>query len=278
MFLRILLGVACLSLMTASSAEAQLFRRLFPPRIVQPRPQFQQPRPQLQQPQLQQQRPQLQQPQQQRPQQQRPQLQRPQQQRPQVYSQNGYQGRPSASPRYRQMYVRRPDGSVVRYYPNNNGRIVQNPGGNAQVVRTPQQQDAARLATQANSNSRLTTTEGQLQAVRPPATVQRRVLNVYQQPVPSVAASAGRSVDPVGVSVMNQRTTDATVDSISPATPMPQASVASTVNSASSIPTTTSSVPTNPAPYALSLSLSDDAAPASAELPVESSSVEEPAV
>ena len=83
MVLRILLGVACLSLLHASQAEAQLFRRF----RAQPQPRYQ------------------------------PQ---PQQYAPQPAApQNGFQGRLTASPRNRPVYVRRADGSVVLYSPNN---------------------------------------------------------------------------------------------------------------------------------------------------------------
>ena len=74
---------------------------------------------------------------------------------------------------------------------------------------------------------------------------------------------------------MNQPATDTTLGSIAPAKPMPQASVSSPVDPVSSIPV--SSVATNPAPTGLSLSLSDDdVVPASAEIPVESPSMQEP--
>ena len=77
---------------------------------------------------------------------------------------------------------------------------------------------------------------------------------------------------------MKQPANNSTLGSIKPATPMPQASVSSTVepaSQASSIPVNPAA--TNPAPSGLSLSLEDDVVPASAEVPVELPSMEEPA-
>ena len=232
MYLRIFLSVACLSLMTASEADAQLFRR-FRARTAQPQ----------------------------------------QYAPPAGYSQNGYQGRPTATPRPRQtrptMYVRRSDGSVVPYYPNNVQAAATQPQrtlNNRQSVA-----ERAKQARAANAESNFATTEGQLTAVRPPATYQRRVGNTYQQPTPQLASQPQTDVAPVGVSVL----TEPTLGSISPATPMPQASVSPTVDVASSIPV--SSAATNPAPRGLSLSLEEDVVPASANTPVGSTSVLEPA-
>lgn len=253
MFLRILLGVACLSLMTASESEAQLFRRRLAPRITQPQVQPRQYTP------------------------------------PTGYSQNGYQGRPSATPRptaaQRQttaqrsqpIYVRRPDGSVVLYYPANNTQVAANQAQKqVQVPRPPQ--------------TKISSTVGQLQAVNPQARVQRNVSSTYLSPTvkltspktnfvaPRQAVAAPqqtvavpqRAVAPVGISVINQQpVTETTVGSISPATPMPQAS---TIDPASSIPVTTAA--TNPAPSGLSLSQANNVVPASADVEVQTPSAD----
>ena len=232
MFLRILLGVACLSLLTASEAEAQLFRRRFAPRQAQQ-----------------------------------------QQYAPRAaYSQNGYQGRLTATPRTRQMYIRRSDGSVVPYYPANTPQATANRNRQtlAQIANRQQQVDAARLAQQqqaaAQLQSRLATTEGQLEAVVPPTPqLQRRLSSVYQSP-PVEPAAPQASVAPVGVSVVNASGNQTSLDSISPAVSMPQAS---TIDPASSIPVSTAA--TNPAP-GLTLSAPGEVVSASATVPVETPS------
>ena len=74
---------------------------------------------------------------------------------------------------------------------------------------------------------------------------------------------------------MNQPTAASTDGLITPATPMPQALTSLTIDSASSIPVSSSA--TNPVPTGLSLSSPLDAVvPASANVPVESSSVAQP--
>jgi len=294
MILRILLGVACLSLFNTSQAEAQLLRRL---RIL----------PQVQsrfQPQ-----------------------QQPQRYVPQtVAPQNGYQGRLTAS-QPQSAYVRRPDGLVGRYaaqqptqvqrvqVPNQVQRVqvptqvqrVQVPT-QIQRVQVPtqiQRFPTARLSpaqTQAvattNRQLRPNVVQGQLIPVRPTTQIPRQFGNAYLR-LPAVA--------PVGISVLNQTRLQAQQlqaqqlqaqqlqaqqlqaqqtqaqqtqaqqtqaqqlqtlnNSILPAIEMPEA-IVSLGEPASSIPI--SSAPTNPAPRGLSLSLDDDdLVPASAEVEVE---------
>ena len=251
--LRILLGVACLSLLNASQAEAQLLRRL----RVQPQPQPQRyaPQPQRYAPQPQRYAPQ------------------PQRYVPQPVTQNGYQGRLTASQRSRPVYVRRPDGSVVPYYPNT--ARVQRPQAQLNPVQV-------RAAAVANGQLRpnIATTQGQLIPVRPTVQPQPQFSNVrlrsaFQRP----ATTAG--VAPVGVSVLSQpqpqlqpqpqalsqpKAEKKVVSSIAPATAMPEATM-SLGEPASSIPVNTAA--TNPAPTGLSLSLDNDIAPASADVDVE---------
>ena len=256
MVLRILLGVACLSLLHASQAEAQLFRRF----RAQPQPRYQ------------------------------PQ---PQQYAPQPAApQNGFQGRLTASPRNRPVYVRRADGSVVLYSPNNTAqqqaqaqraRAQQAQVQRAQVRPNPVQRQVAAANSQRQPN--IVTAQGQLVPVRPTLQPQRRPNSVYLQPaVPPTVAVA-----PVGVSVLNQpQTTQPPIQppaapvasSILPATAMPEAIVASPepassipIDTAATNPEPASSIPvntaaTNPAPRGLSLSLDDDIVPASADIEV----------
>ena len=284
MILRILLGVACLSLFNTSQAEAQLLRRL---RIL----------PQVQsrfQPQ-----------------------QQPQRYVPQtVAPQNGYQGRLTAS-QPQSAYVRRPDGLVGRYaaqQPTQVQRVqvptqlqrVQVPT-QVQRVQVPTQIQRVQVPTQiqrfptarlspaqtqavatTNRQLRPNVVQGQLIPVRPTTQIPRQFGNAYLR-LPAVA--------PVGISVLNQtrlqaqqlqaqqlqaqqtqaqqtqaRQTQAQQlqtlnNSILPAIEMPEA-IVSLGEPASSIPI--SSAPTNPAPRGLSLSLDDDdLVPASAEVEVE---------
>ena len=276
MILRILLGVACLSLFNTSQAEAQLLRRL---RIL----------PQVQsrfQPQ-----------------------QQPQRYVPQtVAPQNGYQGRLTAS-QPQSAYVRRPDGLVGRYAAQQPTQVqrVQVPT-QIQRVQVPtqiQRFPTARLSpaqTQAvattNRQLRPNVVQGQLIPVRPTTQIPRQFGNAYLR-LPAVA--------PVGISVLNQTRLQAQQlqaqqlqaqqtqaqqiqaqqiqaqqtqaqqtqaqqlqtlnNSILPAIEMPEA-IVSLGEPASSIPI--SSAPTNPAPRGLSLSLDDDdLVPASAEVEVE---------
>ena len=231
MILRILLGVACLSLLNASQAEAQLFRRF----RAQPQPRYQ-PQPQ-------------------------------QRYVPQtVAPQNGYQGRLTASQQSRPVYVRRTDGSVVAYYPNNAQQPTQI---QRQLVQLPQ----APAQVQSNGRPRpnIAAVQGQLVPVRPTVQVPPPN-NVYLRPTVQPPAVA-----PIGVSVLNQpqlqtQTQPQTgaekfADSITPATEIPEAAV-TLGESDSSIPVNTAA--TNPAPKGLSLSLDDeDIVPASANLDVE---------
>lgn len=277
MILRILLGVACLSLFNTSQAEAQLLRRL---RIL----------------------PQVQsrfQPQQQPQQQPQPQ---PQRYVPQtVAPQNGYQGRLTAS-QPQSAYVRRPDGLVGRYaaqqptqvqrvqVPNQVPNQVQRGQVPTQVQRgqVPNQVQrfpTARLSpaqTQAvattNRQLRPNVVQGQLIPVRPTTQIPRQFGNAHLR-LPVVQPPA---VAPVGISVLNQTRLQAQQtqaqqnqaqqlqtlnNSILPAKEMPEA-IVSLGEPASSIPI--SSAPTNPAPRGLSLSLDDDdLVPASAEVEVE---------
>lgn len=260
MILRILLGVACLSLLNASQAEAQLFRRLRGQ--PQPQPQYQpqaQPRYQAQtQPRYQP---------------------RAQQAQPQRYvtpqtgnTQNGYQGQLTASSqRNRPVYLRRADGSVVRYYPNNTQRAVTRgrsgqaqlkPGQNPAVAATGNQRQPSGKA-----QPNLVTTQGQLTAVRPPAQPQQQLSSVYRVPDTALTAKPVEAA-PVGISVLNQPNSETVVGSIAPAAAMPEATM-SQPDPASSIPISTAA--TNPAPTGLSLSLADDIVPASAEVAVEPS-------
>ena len=298
MILRILLGVACLSLFNTSQAEAQLLRRL---RIL----------PQVQsrfQPQ-----------------------QQPQRYVPQtVAPQNGYQGRLTAS-QPQSAYVRRPDGLVGRYaaqqptqvqrvqVPNQVQRVqVPNQVQRVQVqrvqvptqiqrVQVPTQIQRVQVPTQiqrfptarlspaqtqavatTNRQLRPNVVQGQLIPVRPTTQIPRQFGNAYLR-LPAVA--------PVGISVLNQTRLEAQQlqaqqlqaqqlqaqqtqaqqtqaqqlqtlnNSILPAIEMPEA-IVSLGEPASSIPI--SSAPTNPAPRGLSLSLDDDdLVPASAEVEVE---------
>ena len=256
MILRILLGVACLSLFNTSQAEAQLLRRL---RIL----------PQVQsrfQPQ-----------------------QQPQRYVPQrVAPQNGYQGRLTAS-QPQSAYVRRPDGLVGRYAAQQPTQVqrVQVPT-QVQRVQVPtqiQRFPTARLSpaqTQAvattNRQLRPNVVQGQLIPVRPTTQIPRQFGNAYLR-LPVVQPPA---VAPVGISVLNQTRLEAQQlqaqqtqaqqlqtlnNSILPAIEMPEA-IVSLGEPASSIPI--SSAPTNPAPRGLSLSLDDDdLVPASAEVEVE---------
>jgi len=294
MILRILLGVACLSLFNTSQAEAQLLRRL---RIL----------PQVQsrfQPQ-----------------------QQPQRYVPQrVAPQNGYQGRLTAS-QPQSAYVRRPDGLVGRYaaqQPTQVQRVqvptqlqrVQVPT-QVQRVQVPTQIQRVQVPTQiqrfptarlspaqtqavatTNRQLRPNVVQGQLIPVRPTTQIPRQFGNAYLR-LPAVA--------PVGISVLNQTRLQAQQlqaqqlqaqqtqaqqtqaqqtqaqqtqaqqtqaqqlqtlnNSILPAIEMPEA-IVSLGEPASSIPI--SSAPTNPAPRGLSLSLDDDdLVPASAEVEVE---------
>ena len=279
MILRILLGVACLSLFNTSQAEAQLLRRL---RIL----------PQVQsrfQPQ-----------------------QQPQRYVPQrVAPQNGYQGRLTAS-QPQSAYVRRPDGLVGRYaaqQPTQVQRVqvptqlqrVQVPT-QLQRVQVPTQIQRVQVPTQiqrfptarlspaqtqavatTNRQLRPNVVQGQLIPVRPTTQIPRQFGNAYLR-LPAVA--------PVGISVLNQTRLEAQQlqaqqlqaqqtqaqqtqaqqlqtlnNSILPAIEMPEA-IVSLGEPASSIPI--SSAPTNPAPRGLSLSLDDDdLVPASAEVEVE---------
>ena len=284
MILRILLGVACLSLFNTSQAEAQLLRRL---RIL----------PQVQsrfQPQ-----------------------QQPQRYVPQrVAPQNGYQGRLTAS-QPQSAYVRRPDGLVGRYAAQQPTQVqrVQVPT-QLQRVQVPKQVQRVQVPTQiqrvqvptqiqrfptarlspaqtqavatTNRQLRPNVVQGQLIPVRPTTQIPRQFGNAYLR-LPAVA--------PVGISVLNQtrlqaqqlqaqqlqaqqtqaqqtqaRQTQAQQlqtlnNSILPAIEMPEA-IVSLGEPASSIPI--SSAPTNPAPRGLSLSLDDDdLVPASAEVEVE---------
>ena len=283
MILRILLGVACLSLFNTSQAEAQLLRRL---RIL----------PQVQsrfQPQ-----------------------QQPQRYVPQrVAPQNGYQGRLTAS-QPQSAYVRRPDGLVGRYaaqQPTQVQRVqvptqvqrVQVPT-QVQRVQVPTQVQRVQVPTQiqrvqvptqiqrfptarlspaqtqavatTNRQLRPNVVQGQLIPVRPTTQIPRQFGNAYLR-LPAVA--------PVGISVLNQTRLQAQQlqaqqtqaqqtqaqqlqtlnNSILPAIEMPEA-IVSLGEPASSIPI--SSAPTNPAPRGLSLSLDDDdLVPASAEVEVE---------
>ena len=278
MILRILLGVACLSLFNTSQAEAQLLRRL---RILpQVQSRFQpQPQPQRYVPQT-------------------------------VAPQNGYQGRLTAS-QPQSAYVRRPDGLVGRYaaqqptqvqrvqvptqlqrvqvptqvqrgqVPNQvqRGQVptqVQRGQVPTQVQRFP----TARLSpaqTQAvattNRQLRPNVVQGQLIPVRPTTQIPRQFGNAHLR-LPVVQPPA---VAPVGISVLNQTRLQAQQtqaqqlqtlnNSILPAKEMPEA-IVSLGEPASSIPI--SSAPTNPAPRGLSLSLDDDdLVPASAEVEVE---------
>ena len=289
MILRILLGVACLSLFNTSQAEAQLLRRL---RIL----------PQVQsrfQPQ-----------------------QQPQRYVPQrVAPQNGYQGRLTAS-QPQSAYVRRPDGLVGRYaaqqptqvqrvqVPNQVQRVqvqrVQVPT-QIQRVQVPTQIQRVQVPTQiqrfptarlspaqtqavatTNRQLRPNVVQGQLIPVRPTTQIPRQFGNAYLR-LPVVQPPA---VAPVGISVLNQTRLEAQQlqaqqlqaqqtqaqqtqaqqlqtlnNSILPAIEMPEA-IVSLGEPASSIPI--SSAPTNPAPRGLSLSLDDDdLVPASAEVEVE---------
>ena len=298
MILRILLGVACLSLFNTSQAEAQLLRRL---RIL----------PQVQsrfQPQ-----------------------QQPQRYVPQtVAPQNGYQGRLTAS-QPQSAYVRRPDGLVGRYaaqqptqvqrvqVPNQVQRVqVPNQVQRVQVqrvqvptqiqrVQVPTQIQRVQVPTQiqrfptarlspaqtqavatTNRQLRPNVVQGQLIPVRPTTQIPRQFGNAYLR-LPVVQPPA---VAPVGISVLNQTRLEAQQlqaqqlqaqqtqaqqtqaqqlqtlnNSILPAIEMPEA-IVSLGEPASSIPI--SSAPTNPAPRGLSLSLDDDdLVPASAEVEVE---------
>ena len=278
MILRILLGVACLSLFNTSQAEAQLLRRL---RIL----------PQVQsrfQPQ-----------------------QQPQRYVPQtVAPQNGYQGRLTAS-QPQSAYVRRPDGLVGRYAAQQPTQVqrVQVPT-QLQRVQVPTQIQRVQVPTQiqrfptarlspaqtqavatTNRQLRPNVVQGQLIPVRPTTQIPRQFGNAYLR-LPAVA--------PVGISVLNQTRLQAQQlqaqqlqaqqtqqtqaqqtqaqqtqaqqlqtlnNSILPAIEMPEA-IVSLGEPASSIPI--SSAPTNPAPRGLSLSLDDDdLVPASAEVEVE---------
>ena len=285
MILRILLGVACLSLFNTSQAEAQLLRRL---RIL----------PQVQsrfQPQ-----------------------QQPQRYVPQtVAPQNGYQGRLTAS-QPQSAYVRRPDGLVGRYAAQQPTQVqrVQVPTQvqrvQVQRVQVPTQVQRVQVPTQiqrfptarlspaqtqavatTNRQLRPNVVQGQLIPVRPTTQIPRQFGNAYLR-LPAVA--------PVGISVLNQTRLQAQQlqaqqlqaqqtqaqqtqaqqtqaqqtqaqqlqtlnNSILPAIEMPEA-IVSLGEPASSIPI--SSAPTNPAPRGLSLSLDDDdLVPASAEVEVE---------
>ena len=294
MILRILLGVACLSLFNTSQAEAQLLRRL---RIL----------PQVQsrfQPQ-----------------------QQPQRYVPQrVAPQNGYQGRLTAS-QPQSAYVRRPDGLVGRYaaqQPTQVQRVqvptqvqrVQVPT-QVQRVQVPTQIQRVQVPTQiqrfptarlspaqtqavatTNRQLRPNVVQGQLIPVRPTTQIPRQFGNAHLR-LPVVQPPA---VAPVGISVLNQTRLEAQQlqaqqlqaqqtqaqqtqaqqtqaqqtqaqqlqtlnNSILPAIEMPEA-IVSLGEPASSIPI--SSAPTNPAPRGLSLSLDDDdLVPASAEVEVE---------
>ena len=210
MISRILLVVVGLSLLTASQAEAQLFRRF----RAQPQPQY---RPQYQP---------------------RPSYRRP----------AGYQGRLTASQPSRPTFIRRADGSVVRYFPNHNVRQ------STQVQQLPQpKRTPAVVKLDQSSNNRksnIATAQGQLTPVRANSTF----------------------TTPVGIANLNKPKQPTVVSSISPAIPMPQASVEvevveTTPNSVVPIPV--SSVATNPIPKGLSLSLSDDVVSASADVPAE---------
>lgn len=200
MISKILMFVACASLLSTSQAEAQIFRRF----RVPPQPQRYVP----------------------------------------SYPQNGYQGRLTAVQSRQPVNIRRADGSVVRYFPNNR---VQQP---VQTQNFPQQRrivSRPSLPRQvASSNTR--PVQGQLIAVQPTPT----------------------TVVPVGVSALKGTNQGKAATSILPATSMPEASLARTAEKpASSIPVSNSI--TNPVPQGLSLSLADDVVvPASADVPVNS--------
>ena len=200
MISKILMFVACASLLSTSQAEAQIFRRF----RVPPQPQRYVP----------------------------------------SYPQNGYQGPLTAAPSRQPVYIRRADGSVVRYFPNNH---VQQP---VQTQNFPQQRrivSSPSVPRQvASSNTR--PVQGQLIAVQPTPT----------------------TVVPIGVSALKGTNQGQAATSIFPATSMPEASLAITAEKpASSIPVSNSI--TNPVPRGLSLSLADDAVvPASADVPVNS--------
>ena len=200
MISKILMFVACASLLSTSQAEAQIFRRF----RVPPQPQRYVP----------------------------------------SSPQNGYQGRLTAVQSRQPVNIRRADGSVVRYFPNNR---VQQP---VQTQNFPQQRrivSRPSLPRQvASSNTR--PVQGQLIAVQPTPT----------------------TVVPVGVSALKGTNQGKAATSILPATSMPEASLARTAEKpASSIPVSNSI--TNPVPQGLSLSLADDVVvPASADVPVNS--------
>ena len=250
MMLRILLGVACLSLLNTSQAEAQLFRRLRVQPQPQPQPQYvirppSQPRYQAQ----------------------------PQRYAPQAtnsQAQNGYQGQLTATPRTtRPIYLRRADGSIVRYYPNN----TQQPKTQARPQVRPTltlNQTRAVAASQAiprlpAPTRPIAANQGQF-VVRP--TLQqppRLISSVYR---PTVAQPAVVPTVPVGVSALKQPKTENVIAAISPASAMPEAKM-SVPAVASSIPVNTAA--TNPAPSGLSLSAPNEVVPASAEMEIQPS-------
>ena len=235
MILRIILGVACLSLLNASQAEAQLFRRF----RAQPQPQPRyQPQPQRYAPRT-------------------------------VAPQNGYQGRLTASQRSRPVYVRRADGSVVAYYPN----IAQQPTQvQRQLVQRPQA--PTQVQPNGRPRPNIAAVQGRLVPVRPTAQVPRPSNNVYLRPTvqPPAVAPVGVSVlnqpqTQLQAQAQPQTGAQKVADSITPATKMPEAAV-TLGEPASSIPVNTAA--TNPAPKGLSLSLDDeDIVPASANVDVE---------
>ena len=200
MISKILMFVACASLLSTSQAEAQLFRRF----RVPPQPQRYVP----------------------------------------VYPQNGYQGRLTAVQSRQPVYIRRADGYVVRYFPNNRVQQPVQPQNFPQQRRIVSRPSLPRQV--ASSNTR--PVQGQLIAVQPTPT----------------------TVVPVGVSALKGTNQGKAATSILPATSMPEASLARTAEKpASSIPVSNSI--TNPVPQGLSLSLADDAVvPASADVPVNS--------
>ena len=251
MILRILLGVTCLLLLNVSQAEAQLLRRW----RGQPQPQFQ-PQPQYRQPQ-----PQYRQPQ--------PQYRQPQRNAPQaVAPQNGFQGQLTASQRSRPVYVRRSDGSVVRYYRN----AAQQPTRTQTVQIRPTQVQPVRPVLNPAQAQAVAGVNGRPQGV---VTVQGQLtpsqsLTQAQPPIANTTivhpTNAATAVAPAGISVLNRPQAETAVGSISAATTMPEAEITSS-QSASSIPV--SNTPTNPVPKGLSLSLDNNVAPASADVDIE---------
>ena len=206
---RILLFVACLSLLTASKAEAQLFRRLLAPQPpYQVRPQFRT-QPQFRvQPQYRAQPQVRTQPQQYR-------------QQPTGYYQNGYQGRLTASKPSRPLYVRRSDGSVVAYYRNQPTQTAQ-----AQLQRNAQLDEANR-ARQAQiqappAGSNLVTTQGELTPVQRTTSVQPQLGSSYRPPLQAATTPVGTPVGiPNGASVLSEPPSQASIGSIAPARSMP---------------------------------------------------------